>query len=149
MMRNGQQTCEVAPPERILRRSVSQLGSDVITLMELQAELLQVDLKEWVSGVVKSTIALVAALVLLLASTPILLMALGYALSEWTDLSLAVCMLMAAGVGILLAAICAGLGVWLLKRDKGVLHRFSTELRRNIRWLKQVLTRPSTATGVE
>jgi len=147
-MHNNSQTCAVAP-ERVLRRGVSQLGSDVITLMELQAELLQVDVKEWIGGVVKSMIAMVAALVLLLASTPILLMSLGYALNDATDLPMAVCMLIAAGTGILLAAICAGLGVWLLKRDKGVLHRFSTELRHNIRWLKQVLTRPSTATWAE
>jgi len=132
-----------------MRRSVSQLGSDVLTLMELQAELLQVDVKEWVSGVVKSMIAMVAALVLLLASTPILLVALGYALNDATDLPIAACMFIAAGTGILLAAICAGLGVWLLKRDIGVLHRFSTELRHNIRWLRQVLTRPSTATWAE
>ncbi len=54
-------------------------------------------------------------------------------------------MLIAAGTGMLLAAIAAGLGVWLLKREQGVLHRFSGELKQNISWLKQVLTHPSDA----
>jgi uncharacterized integral membrane protein len=111
----------------------------------LQAELLQVDLKEWASSFIKSMIALVIGLVLVLASLPVLLMALGYYLSEAASLSLGLSMLLAGVAGIVLAAIAAGIGVWLLKRDNGMLHRFSSELRHNVRWLKQVLTRRSTS----
>ena len=143
MEHNGQ-TCAVRP-ERVLRHSVSQLGSDVLTLVELQAELLQVDLKEWTSGIVKAMIALVVGLVVLLASLPVLLIALGYVLDATTTLPLWACMLIAAGCGILMAGICAGIGVWLMKRDKGALSRFKSELSRNVRWIKEVLSHPSRA----
>jgi Putative Actinobacterial Holin-X, holin superfamily III len=144
MIHTNGRACDVAPA-REMRRSISHLGSDIITLVELQAELLQVDVREWARGFVKSVIALVAALVLLLASAPILLVSLGYFINEQTDLSMGASMLIASGAGILLAGICAGLGVWLLKRDQGMLHRFSSELKQNMSWLKQVLTHPSDA----
>jgi uncharacterized membrane protein YqjE len=139
MIENNQHACD-ARPGRHMRQSVSQLGSNVVSLVELQAELLQMDLREWTGGIVRSVIALTIAAVLLLASMPILLFSLGYFLNSTTDLPMAACMLIAAGVGVLAAAICAGVGWWLFKRDQGLLHRFRSELRRNVRWLKQVLT---------
>jgi hypothetical protein len=138
---NGR-TCGV-PPGRVMRRSISQLGSDVITLAELQAELLKVDVRDWAKSFVKAVAAMVAALVLLLASAPILLISLGYFINQSSDLSMAASMLIAAGVGVLLAAVAGGLGVWLLKREHGMLDRFSGELKQNISWLKQVLSNPT------
>jgi hypothetical protein len=141
--RNG----PVKTPARAMTRNVSQLGSDVITLVELQTELLQVDLREWAQGFVKSVVAMVAALVLLLSSLPVLLISLGYFINQMSDLSLAASMLIAAGVGILVGAILAGVGVWLLKREQGMLHRFRRELKHNVAWLKQVLSNPTGATA--
>ena len=132
-----------AGPARVMRRSLSHLGSDVITLVELQTALFQVDLREWSRGVVKSAIALVGALAFLAASAPILFISLGYYINEATDLSLALSMLIAAATGIVLAGICAAVAVWLLKREQGVFHRFRTELKQNVSWLKQVLTNPT------
>jgi hypothetical protein len=48
-------------------------------------------------------------------------------------------MMTAAGIGLGSAAVSAGIGVWLLKRDRRILHRFSRELRKNIQWLKETL----------
>ena len=48
-------------PARSMGRSVRQLSSDVITLMELQAELLQVDVREWIQSFIRPLIALIAA----------------------------------------------------------------------------------------
>ncbi len=132
-------------PGRVLGRSVSHLGSDIITLVELQTALFQVDLRDWSRGMVKAAIALVAALAFLLASTPILFISLGYFINESTELSLSVSMLIAAGVGLLVAGICAAIGVWMLKRDQSVFHRFKGELKQNINWLKQVMTSPTEA----
>jgi hypothetical protein len=85
----------------------------------------------------------VTALVVLLASLPVLLVSLGYFIEEWTDLSVGLSMLAAAGVGIMLAGALAGVGVWMMKRHDGALTRFTAELKRNIRWLKQVLSHPT------
>ncbi|HEX6961469.1 MAG TPA: phage holin family protein [Lacipirellula sp.] len=134
-----------AGPAHVMRRNISQFGSDVITLVELQAELLQVDVRDWAKGFVKSVVALVAALVILLASLPVLLISLGYFIREMSDWPLSASMLIAAGVGILLAAILGGVGAWMLKRDHGMLHNFTTELKKNIAWLKQVISNPSDA----
>ena len=135
-------------PARSMGRSVRQLGSDVITLMELQAELLQVDVREWVQSFIRPLIALIAAAIILLATAPVALVSLGYLLAATTELPLWGAMMTAAGVGLGLAAISAGLGVWLLKRDRRILHRFSTELRKNVHWLKETL-RSSPAPNVD
>jgi uncharacterized membrane protein YqjE len=132
--------------ERVLGHSVSRLGSDVLTLLELQTELLQVDLKEWMAGFVKSMIAIAVGLVLALASLPVLIAAFGYFLNDVTSLSLWVSLLIAGLCGIVIAGVVAGLGLWLLKRKQGMLPRFRTELRHNVRWLKQVLSRPTPTT---
>jgi hypothetical protein len=138
MMEHNGRACDVAPA-REMGRNIGQLGSDVITLMELQTELLQADLRQWTQTMVKAVVALVVAMVLLLASMPILLMSLGYFINEAADLSMAVSMLIAAGIAILVAAISAATGVWMLKREKKVLPRFRSELKQNIAWLKHVL----------
>lgn len=126
-------------PARSMSHSVRQLSSDVITLMELQAELLQVDVREWVQSFIRPLVALVAAAIILLATAPVALVSLGYLLAATTELSLWGAMMTAAGVGLGLAAFSAGIGVWLLKRDRRMLHRFSAELRKNVQWLKETL----------
>jgi uncharacterized membrane protein YqjE len=135
-------------PGRVLGRSVSHLGSDIITLVELQTALFQVDLRDWSRGMVKAAIALVAALAFLLASTPILFISLGYVINETTELSLSASMLIAAACGLLVAGVSAVIGVWMLKRDQSVFHRFKGELKQNVDWLKQMLKNPSDVDSV-
>ena len=122
-----------------MSRSFRQLGSDVLTLMELQAELLQLDVREWVHSFIRPLAALLAAGIILLATAPVALLSFGYLLEAKTDLPLWGAMMTAAGTGLALAAISAGVGVWMLKRDRRILDRFSTELRKNVHWLKETL----------
>jgi len=126
-------------PARSMGRSVRQLGSDVITLVELQAELFQVDMREWVQSFIRPLIALVTAAIILFATAPVALVSLGYLLAATTELPLWGAMMTAAGIGLGVAALSAGIGVWLIKRDRRVLQRFSTELRKNVQWLKETL----------
>jgi len=135
-------------PARSMSSSVRQLGSDVITLVELQAELLQVDVREWIQSFIRPLIALIAAAIILLATAPVALMSIGYLLAATTELPLWGAMMSAAGVGLGLAAMSAGIGVWLLRRDRRILHRFSAELRKNVQWLKETL-RSSPATNAD
>ena len=126
-------------PAKAMGRSVRQLGGDVLNLMELQAELLQVDVREWVQSFIRPLVALAIAGIVALGSIPIALISLGYFLEASTELPMWGAMLTAAGAGLGLAAAAAGMGIWLLKRDRAMLHRFSTELRKNVRWLREML----------
>ena len=135
-------------PAHSMGRSVRQLGGDVLTLMELQAELLQVDVREWVQSFIRPLVALLVAAIILLATIPVALISLGFLLATTTKLPLWGAMMTAAGVAIGLAAISAVIGVWLLKKDRRMLHRFSTELRKNVHWLKETL-RSSPAANVD
>jgi uncharacterized membrane protein YqjE len=135
-------------PARSMGRSVRQLGSDVITLMELQAALFQVDVREWIQSFIRPLIALVAGAIILLATAPLALASLGYLLAAKTELPLWGAMMAAAGIGLAMAFLSAGTGVWLLKRDRRIFHRFSTELRKNVHWLKETL-RSSPSANVE
>ena len=137
---NATDASTAALPHRTMRRNLRQLASDVVTLMELQAELLQVDLREWFKGVVWRLVLVGAAVVFALAAIPVLLFSLAYFLVEWTELSLAASLLIAGGAGFVIAATCVGTAVTLMKRDQRLLHRSASELRRNVRWLKEVLT---------
>jgi hypothetical protein len=128
-------------------RSVRQLGSDVITLMELQAELFQVDVRQWIRSFIVPLAALLLGAIVLLATAPVALIALGYVLVEEADWPLWGGMLAAAGVGLAIAAVSAGVGVWLLKRDRPALQRFTAELKTNIRWLKDTLRNSPAGVG--
>jgi Putative Actinobacterial Holin-X, holin superfamily III len=137
-------------PTGVLRQSLNQLAKDVITLCELQAELLQVDLRDWLRRCVAPTLALVAvAAVLALASMPLALLSLAYCLVEFAGLSIAASMLIAAAAGLAAAAAC-GFAAWrIVKRERGTFERFNVELTNNLRWLKQVLSRSTPAAGPE
>lgn len=132
-------------PPRAMRRNLGQLGSDVMTLAELQVELLQVDMREWLRACTGPIILLLSAMLLGLASFPILLLSLAYGLGYVTDWSLAARLLAAGGVGLVTAGACALIAVQLLRRDVKILSRSTAELRRNVRWLKEVLTRSKSA----
>lgn len=138
---SGNRTTSADPPApaRSMGRSVRQLGSDVITLMELQAELLQVDLREWLQSFIRPLAALLGAAIILLATAPVALVSVGFLLAAKTELPLWGAMMTATLIGLLLAAASAGVGVWLVKRDRRVLQRFRTELRKNVQWLKETL----------
>lgn len=135
-----------ASPTGDIRHGVSQIARDVVILAELQAELLQVDLRNWVTtSIVPALIAGSVALVSAAASLPLLLLSFAYFLVEYANLTVASSMLAAAGAGILIATIGGLLAMAAVRRSKGAFTRFRVELARNIRWLKQVLSRPAPA----
>lgn len=132
-------------PPRAMRRNLSQLGSDVMTLAELQVELLQVDMRDWLRACTIPLLLLAAGVLLGLASFPILLLSLAYGLGYMTEWSLAARLLVAGGAGLIVAGAMAVIAVQLLRRDVKILSRSSAELRRNVRWLKELLTQSKPA----
>jgi hypothetical protein len=134
-----------AAPLPTMRRSLRQLGSDVVTLCELQGELLQVDVREWMRACTVPIALILVTALLGLASFPVLLVGLAYGLREWTEWPLWGCFLSASGAGLGAAVLCGLVAVRLLRRDARILSRSSAELRRNVRWLKEVLSSPASA----
>jgi hypothetical protein len=137
-------------PTGEIRHGVRQLARDVVTLAELQADLLQVEVRAWLHTAILPAAALaLAAAIVALASLPVLLLSLAYFLTDIADLPLAGALL-ASGGGALLIAIVCGLLAWILfRRSPDAFSRFRVELARNIRWLKQVLSRPATVAGYQ
>ena len=129
-------------PPRSVSHSLSQLGSDVMTLLELQAELLQLDLREWFRSWFGAILLLVVTVTVALASLPVLMFSLAYALNETADLSMPLALLISGGAGLLVAVACALVAFWLMKREGSIMSRSAAELRRNVRWLKAVLQSP-------
>lgn len=133
-------------PTHVLRRSLNQLAKDVITLCELQAELLQVDLREWLRRCLTPTLVLAGVAALLaLASLPIALLGLAYCLVQYAGLTIAASLLITAAAGLAVAAACGFSAYRIAKREQGTFTRFNVELARNVRWLKQVLSRPTSS----
>src|SRR5690349_19408405 len=131
-----------AAPAKTIGRSVRHLTSDVLTLMELQAELFQVDIRELLQNFLRPLAAIVIAAIVLLATAPVALISVGYLLAAKTSLPLWGAMMASAGIGLALAAMAAGIGAWMIKRDRPAFHRFSGELKKNVDWLKETLRSP-------
>jgi hypothetical protein len=135
---------DTASPTGDIRHGVSQVLRDMVTLGELQSELLQVDLRNFLTAHVIPTIVLgTVAIIAALASLPILLASLAYYLVEVANLTVASAFLAAAGVGLVIAAICGGIAWQRFKSQSNAFARSRIELARNVRWLKQVLGRPA------
>jgi hypothetical protein len=130
-------------PRQEIRHGVRHLARDVVTLLELQSQLLKVDFRNWLrKSLVPGIIVLAAAALVALASLPVLLFSLAYFLAESTELGLATSLLIAGGGGVLVAVVVALLGWLTIRRGSGAFERFRAELTQNVAWFKQVLGSP-------
>ena len=121
---------------------------DVISLLELQTQLLVADCKESLLRLMIAGISLLVALFFLLGSIPILLAAFAAVLVQSTGMSSGLALLLSAVLGLLVGC---GLGFWglrSLRRIGQVFRRSGRELNRNLSWLKDAL-KASSATQEE
>jgi hypothetical protein len=131
-------------PTGEIRHGVRHLARDIVTLAELQANLLQVETRNWLKKVAIPALALaIAAAIAALASLPILLLSLAYWLVDAWAWPLPLALLAAGGVGLLGAVLCGVVAAQRLRRGNDAFARFRLELARNVRWLKQILGRPT------
>jgi hypothetical protein len=124
-----------------VRDGVGGLLHDVVTLSELQAQLLAVDAKESVAKAKTPIGLLVAGVSLALGAVPVLLLALGEGLTLWLDWARPLAYLVSGLVGALLG----GALLYLAWQQAGaviaVFDRSRVELAENVRWIKYALTR--------
>jgi len=124
-----------------VRDGVGDLMYDVVSLAELQTQLLAVDARESVQRAQSPLIMFGIGAVLGLGSIPVLLLALGQAFVYFFQWHEALAYLISGLIG----AAIAGVLMWLAYRGIGdvigVFKRSQTELAENIRWIKYALTR--------
>jgi glycerol uptake facilitator-like aquaporin len=124
-----------------VRDGVGELLHDVVSLSELQAQLLAVDAKESVERAKLPIGLLVGGIALALGAVPVLLLSLGEALTLWLDWERALSYLVSGLAG----AVIAGVLLYLAMQKAGaviaVFDRSRVELAENVRWIKYALTR--------
>jgi len=111
---------------------------DITELSELQVRLAVLDAKSAIRKLIVPLILGVVAVVLLLASLPILLMSIAHAMAL-TGMALVWCYLLSFGIGVVVCAVLGFTAYTLAKRGLSVFRRSSEQLKRNVQWLKATL----------
>jgi cytochrome bd-type quinol oxidase subunit 1 len=124
---------------RRFARGVGDFTHDVLTLTELQAQLLAADLQECRQRVLIPTVLLLSGVAVSLACFPIALTALAMFLIQSLQISSATGFLLAFIVGAVLGILMTVVGWYQVGRRMAVLQRSKQELVRNLRWIKKVL----------
>lgn len=114
---------------------------DLTTLAELQTRLFFADAKDCLSRSVLAIVLIVLAGALALASLPVALLGVGYWIQDLTGWPEVAAFALAAGAGLLLAALML-LVAWLkLRSGLRVFRRSGKEFSDNVEWLKHTLKR--------
>ncbi len=117
------------------------MAYDLVSLAELQWQLLMADLRGVWSGAVVAVGATIVALLLAVAALPVMLAALGLLLADATGLSPAAGMLWVVLAALIVTCGLLGAGWWHLREQVAGLQRSRRELRQNLNTLKQILER--------
>lgn len=124
-----------------VRNGVGELLHDVVSLGELQAQLLAVDARESMQKAQSPVVLLLGGAALALGAVPVLLLALAEALVLLLDWERALAYLVSGLIG----AVVGGVLVFAAWRQAAavlaVFDRSRAELSENVRWIKYALTR--------
>ncbi len=127
-------------PGRAVRQNVRSLVHDVITLAELQTQLLSVDVRETTSRLGVPAAALFCGAVLALGAVPVLLLSVGWMLVNYGGLSEPLAFLVTALSALLVAGVLFWAAWSRFTSALGILSRSRKELTDNIQWLKKTLS---------
>ena len=122
-------------------RGTADFLHDLLTLAELQWQLLVVDSREWLGRLLWPALGLAAGLALAASCLPLALIVLALTLVETTTLSLAQAFGVSLGMGLVLAAALVAAALWYVRRRLGFLERSRQEWQRNVQWAKETLQR--------
>jgi hypothetical protein len=124
-------------------KDMGELTHDIVSLAELQFELLRDDCREGMKGLKIPAALLLAAGVVAFGTVPVALLLAAELLVQHAGLSRASALSLAALSGFILA-VALGVAGWLRVRGIGrVLERSREELARNVSWIKHALKRPA------
>lgn len=120
---------------------VTEFTEGVVTLVELQGQLLAVDIKECCQRSFLPGLVLVGGFAMGLACFPVALTAVALMLVDAWELSPAVGFLISAAAGAIFSLLLCTLGWLLIRRHLSILRRSQQELVCNINWIRSTLER--------
>jgi formate hydrogenlyase subunit 3/multisubunit Na+/H+ antiporter MnhD subunit len=132
-----------APPPNGVAKEMGELTHDIMSLAELQFDLLRIDCREGLKRMLIPVALLLFAGILALGTVPVTLIFLAEFLTQAAGLSRAAAFSIAAVSGIVVAAVLAALGWCYLRGASRVFERSRDELARNVTWIKHALKRPA------
>lgn len=138
---NGRQPNELKTARRSMTRNLGHVAHDLMTLGELQLELLKSDVRESMHRIVPASVMMIAGAVLAVGTVPVILISLGHAIALWSGLTLAASFAISAVLGLIVAAVVAYAGYRSISRALTTFERSKRELIRNVQWLKETLKR--------
>lgn len=127
-------------PPRTMARHVGGFAHDLVSLTELQAELLKADTQECFQRMTTPLVLLGMAIIGSIGCVPVALTAFAYGLVAAAGLSTWLAFLIAATTGLILAGLAAAIGWRLLVKSPSVFERSKDEFNSNLCWVKRVLT---------
>ena len=119
--------------------SLGELGGDVATLAELQAKLTLIDAKEAGERATRPTIVLTVSAAVLLASLPVLLIGLAFAMAAALGISQGIALLITGAVVAAIAGAIAFISLRELTHSFESFRRSREEFVRNVNWIRTVL----------
>jgi len=136
---NGPGTPGASPVEGVFT-NLAEFSGNLVTLSELQGKLAAIELRHCIKEATWPAAMIAVACVIALGSLPVLLIG----VAEWLVRALGIThasALLLSGVGaLLIAAILIGVAIPMLRRSFTHFQHTRDEFRRNIAWIKTVLT---------
>ncbi len=121
--------------------SSDHLSTCLFDLLELHGQLIAVESKRAVGSARKAIVFGALAAVVGLASVPVALLAIAYALVDAYAWSLPIALVASAGIGATFSVVCALVTFHNAKRCGAVIHRIGGDLQQSFIWLRVNLTR--------
>ena len=126
-------------PPSAVAKSIGDVSSDVLMLIELQLKLLKLDSAETLKRSYFALSLLGIGILVLIASLPLAMIVAGYALHELFELSLATSFGFSLIVGLISGMMFVMIGWRKLSRSTNVFARSKEEFFDNVAWLKSTL----------
>lgn len=139
-MNDSPQTSTRSRPREMAQHTAAFVH-DLVTLSELQARLVAVDVRDAVPHVTRTLTVLVASAVLALSCIPVALICGAWLLAENSSLTQGQSLLVTLIAGLVLAGGLFVWGRWRFSNLPHPLERSFEECARNMEWVKSMLTR--------
>jgi hypothetical protein len=138
-MNHSSQTVE--PPPKAAAENIGEAIRDIVSLVELQADLFRADTRESIRGLAGSAFLLGLAAALGAGTVPVALLFIAEALAAAFGMWYWLALLISTVLGLAGAAVMALVGRAVLSNSVRPFTRSREELRRNLHYLKEILER--------